>query len=345
MMLLKNYLLFIVIAGIVNTSAAQKRQNVYFLKNDNREVFNKDSADFIRIIQEPDSGEVNFNLLEFYPDGKKKIHGTVSSFLPRLKYEGQLISYYPSGKRLSVANYQNNKLIGSTYVYFENGKLYKTYEIKVALPEKNKPYTHWADTLIMYQADTTGRVLVENGNGHVTEPISSYNGALLEGDYKDGYKHGTWTMKSNDGISSYKEAYANGKFISGENELNGIRSTYKTIEEMPTMKGGIEQFYYYLKRTVRYPADAQRDNIQGKVYLSFIVELDGSLTDIKITRGVHPSLDDEAQRVVKRSPKWIPGKVHGFPVRAKFNIPISFSLSGANFFPQPDNRFNSRSRF
>lgn len=341
----KKCLLLIISGALFHTVSAQKRQNVYFYKNNGKEVSTKDSADFIRVIQEPDSGALYFNLIELYPDGKRKTLGSVSAFLPRLKYEGQLINYYPSGKRQRVANYQNNQLTGPSYLYFENGKLHKTFEIKALTPEKNKLYTHWADTVVTYQADTSGRVMIENGNGHVTMQIPSFNGALLEGDYKDGVKHGSWTMKSNDGICSYKEEYANGKFISGESEKAGIKSMYKAIDELPTMKGGIESFYGYLKRNIRYPADAYRENIQGKVFLSFTVEHDGSLTNIKVERGLHPSLDAEATRILKSSPRWIPGKQHGFPVRVKYNIPISFSLNNYPAMPQPDNRFNNPPRF
>lgn len=343
-MLLKRILLFSIITFLFNIASAQKKQNVYFYKNNGKEVFSKDSADFIRIIQEPDSGALYFNLIELYPDGKKKTLGSVASFLPRLKYEGQLISYYPNGKRQRVARYENNKLIGPTYLYFANGVLHKTFEIKVFTPEKNKPFTHWADTLVMHQADSTGRVMVENGNGHITEQITLFKGTLVEGNYKDGLKHGFWSMKSNDGAYSNKEEYAEGKFISGESELKGIKSTYKTLDEMPTMKGGIQNFYNYLKRNIRYPTDAHRDNIEGKVFLSFNVEIDGSLSNIKVERGLHPSLDAEALRVLKGSPKWIPGRMRGLPVKVKFNIPVSFSLSNAPMFT-PSNGLHNPPRF
>jgi len=345
-MFFKKVLIALVLTCICSKISAQKRQNVYFYKNNNKEVFSKDSADFIRIIQEPDSGALYFNLIEAYPDGKKKTLGTVSSFLPRLKYEGQLINYYPNGKKQRVANYRENALTGPMYYYHENGTLSKTVEIKAKIPEKGKPYTNWADTLVIYQADSTGHVMVENGNGHVTMQVASFNGALVEGDYKDGIKHGSWSMKSNDGIYSYKEEYANGKFISGESEKAGVKSTYTTVDEMPTMKGGISSFYSYLKRNIRYPADAYRDNVQGKVYLSFTVEPDGSLTNIKVERSLHASLDEEAKRILTSSPKWIPGKQHGFPLRVRFNIPISFSLSNSpGGMPQHGNSFNSPARF
>ncbi|TDQ09799.1 energy transducer TonB [Pedobacter metabolipauper] len=103
---------------------------------------------------------------------------------------------------------------------------------------------------------------------------------------------------------------------------------FVSLESQPSFPGGIEKFYTFLKNTVKYPAMAQEANIQGKVYLSFVVEKDGSLTDIKVDRKLGGGTDEEAVRVLKRSPKWIPGIQNGKKVRVKFNIPISFSLTG-----------------
>ncbi|WP_316746506.1 TonB family protein [Pedobacter gandavensis] len=102
---------------------------------------------------------------------------------------------------------------------------------------------------------------------------------------------------------------------------------FVSIEQQPTFPGGMENFYKYLKSTVKYPKEAQDKNIQGKVFLSFIVEKDGSLVDIKVERKLGGGTDEEAVRVLKESPKWIPGVTNNKLVRVKFNIPISFTLS------------------
>ncbi|NRF38706.1 energy transducer TonB [Pedobacter sp. LMG 31643] len=89
----------------------------------------------------------------------------------------------------------------------------------------------------------------------------------------------------------------------------------------------MKKFYDFLKKTVRYPKEAQEKNIQGKVFVSMIVETDGSLTDIKVDRKLGGGTDEEAVRVLKASPKWTPGTQGGKKVRVKYNIPISFTLS------------------
>lgn len=102
---------------------------------------------------------------------------------------------------------------------------------------------------------------------------------------------------------------------------------FVSIETQPTFPGGMTRFYEYLRKAVKYPQEAQEKNIQGKVFLSFVVEKDGELTDIKVQRKLGGGTDEEAVRVIKASPRWVPGTQWGKPVRVKYNIPISFTLS------------------
>lgn len=100
-----------------------------------------------------------------------------------------------------------------------------------------------------------------------------------------------------------------------------------TIEKQPLFPGGLEKFYAYLSKSIRYPAVAAEQGIQGKVFVSFVVEKNGDLTDIEVVRKLGGGTDEEAMRVLKASPRWIPGVQNGKEVRVKYNIPISFSLS------------------
>jgi TonB family protein len=95
----------------------------------------------------------------------------------------------------------------------------------------------------------------------------------------------------------------------------------------PSFPGGMTAFYEYLGRTIKYPAEARKQNIEGKVYLSFMVEKDGSLSNIQVTKKLGGGIDEEAVRVLRESPKWIPGTRDKQPVRVKYDMPLSFSLS------------------
>ncbi|MDN4754339.1 energy transducer TonB [Porphyromonadaceae bacterium W3.11] len=101
---------------------------------------------------------------------------------------------------------------------------------------------------------------------------------------------------------------------------------FEYLEEMPEFPGGMTALMKWLNKNMKYPAIAQENNIQGRVMVSFIVEKDGSVTDVKVARGVDPNLDKAAVEVVKKLPKWKPGMQTGKPVRCRYALPVTFKL-------------------
>ena len=101
---------------------------------------------------------------------------------------------------------------------------------------------------------------------------------------------------------------------------------YDAVDEMPSFPGGLNGLMTFLAQNMVYPVTAQENGVQGRVIVSFVVETDGSITDVKVARSVDPSLDREAMRVVKAMPKWTPGKKDGKPVRVKYTVPVVFRL-------------------
>ena len=101
---------------------------------------------------------------------------------------------------------------------------------------------------------------------------------------------------------------------------------FDMVEEMPNFPGGSKELMSYLVKNIEYPASAKKDGKQGRVIIQFVVEKDGSISDVKVVRGVDPSLDQEAVRVVKAMPNWIPGKMKGNAVRVKYTVPVMFRL-------------------
>ena len=98
------------------------------------------------------------------------------------------------------------------------------------------------------------------------------------------------------------------------------------VDVHPEYPGGMDALMKFLMENLRYPQEARNERIQGTVFVTFVVEKDGSVTDIKTLRGVAPSLDEESIRVVKAMPKWEPGVLKGEPVRVQFNLPLRFIL-------------------
>ena len=102
---------------------------------------------------------------------------------------------------------------------------------------------------------------------------------------------------------------------------------FMSVDDMPEFPGGILGLMKYIQKTIKYPPIAEEYNITGKVYISFIVDKTGSVTNVKVVRGVDKNLDAEAIRVVKSLPKYTPGTQRGNPVRVMFTIPINFTLN------------------
>ena len=101
---------------------------------------------------------------------------------------------------------------------------------------------------------------------------------------------------------------------------------YETVEQMPQFPGGTTGLMQYLAKNVKYPVDAQKEGIQGKVFVQIIVDENGKVSNAKIVQGISPSLDAEALRVVYNMPQWRPGMKDGKPVSVKYAFPINFRL-------------------
>ena len=103
---------------------------------------------------------------------------------------------------------------------------------------------------------------------------------------------------------------------------------FDVVEEMPQYPGGPQALFKFLSENVRYPAEAEKAGIQGRVIATFVVEKDGSISQPTVVKSVDPQLDAEAIRVISAMPNWIPGKQNGKVVRVKYTVPLSFHLDG-----------------
>jgi TonB family protein len=186
--------------------------------------------------------------------------------------------------------------------------------------------------------DSTGKALVADGNGYYIGYYEGFKTVHEEGNVRSGLKDGTWkthnpqivNLPTQDSVINTEE-YDNGKFIKGWwFDLNGKEVVYLEKEREAQYPGGLQAFYAYLGRHITYPDEARRKNVTGKVYIKFIVERDGSLSDVAVIRSPDPELGEEALRVVKSSPKWVAGMQDGRTVRSYFTVPINFTLGSIN---------------
>ena len=127
-----------------------------------------------------------------------------------------------------------------------------------------------------------------------------------------------------DATTAQVEAYTPPAVVEEEEESS--QQIFTVVETMPEFPGGQGALLQYLAKSIKYPVIAQENGIQGRVSCSFVVNKDGSIVDAEVIRGVDPSLDKEALRVINSMPKWSPGKQRGKPVRVKYTVPVTFRL-------------------
>ena len=270
-----------------------------------------------------------------------------------LRWEGLLVETDEDGNRFRKAYYKNGKRVDDEFVYYPVGIVarkiesldstdaltswYPDGQIKeirtgardrqIGAPQQDKVIAFW---------DSTGKQLVADGNGQATfiarrksyKDTIQYTSFIEQGNFKNGLKHGDWSGRYADGSYFYKETYWDGAFKGGKNRT-GLADTvyYGVIEQQPEFPGGMAGLGKFLSENLQYPANAQKAGVQGKVFVSFVVCTDGTLCDYTVMKGVHPDVDQEALRVVKKmSGRWKPGVQRGQKVRVKYNLPINFSL-------------------
>ena len=116
-------------------------------------------------------------------------------------------------------------------------------------------------------------------------------------------------------------------FMTSTAQTKKNNMVFDVVEVMPQFPGGQIAMLKYIMENIKYPKQAMKEGIQGRVTVRFIVEKDGSISDVKPILSVHPLLNKEAVRVVESMPKWTPGKHNGKPVRVRFNLPVMFKLN------------------
>lgn len=257
------------------TAAFAQRQNVYFLKNNGKYVTTRDSADYIRIVRQPDSTSTVFDVLEFYSNGVHKLAGKSTRVDPP-EFEGQCVTYYSNGKRQSLASYKNGVKMGADMEFYPNGRLYTQF-LYTENTDNNTPDNADAYRVITNN-DSLGIVQVADGNGYYKGYNNTFTSIEEEGPVKNGKRDGQWKGNFHDIGIAFTETYQDGVLISGTAVAkNGKISTYtKSRRGAPQFKGGLEQFASFLSKNIIYPISARKAGIEGRVILSFAIEEDGS---------------------------------------------------------------------
>jgi len=114
--------------------------------------------------------------------------------------------------------------------------------------------------------------------------------------------------------------------VQAEEPKEETDEVFTVVEESAAPKGGMQAFYKFVGEKIKYPAQARRMGIEGRVFVEFVINKDGSLTDVRAIKGIGAGCDEEAVRIVQSSPPWSPGKQRGKPVKQRYTLPIIFKL-------------------
>ncbi|WP_158825621.1 energy transducer TonB [Mucilaginibacter lacusdianchii] len=300
--------------------SAQTKQAFYF-KNNGMPVDQADSADYVRIVSPPDSASTLFNISEYYlPSKQIKLVGKSATLNPPT-FDGQCISYGTNGKRQAVLNYADGALLGSSYLFYPNGKLYLQFDA-----DTSSKRSFEENTRIITCMDSTGKAVVTEGNGHYVAYDDKSHTISEEGDIKDGKHVGEWHGNYASEKVTFVDTYQDGKFISGvSTTANGTKYTYTTKNQSPEFTGGINVFVDMVKKKVKLPATLKGKTAQ--IFVSFNVAKDGKVVNPMLLGSLSPEADKAIIAAISSSPAWKPRIQNGLPVASSWGTPIVFGTA------------------
>jgi protein TonB len=133
-------------------------------------------------------------------------------------------------------------------------------------------------------------------------------------------------IKVNLDVEVTEEAKVEQIVVQAEEPKEETDEIFTVVEESAAPKGGMAAFYKYVGEKIKYPAQARRMGIEGRVFVEFVINKDGSLSDVKAIKGIGAGCDEEAVRIIQGAPSWTPGKQRGKPVKQRYTLPIIFKL-------------------
>ncbi|MGZ3752358.1 MAG: hypothetical protein ACXVB0_09380 [Mucilaginibacter sp.] len=293
-------------------------------------VTSLDEADYFRLVLPPDSGDNRHNVKEYYKNGKIKLIGKVyegpNTFSPTsglIKFDDDCISYYPSGKKMSVAHYSGGFKDGLEYIYYPSGKIYCNLKYSISDKIKN-------NGLKWECYDKEGNVLSQNGNGKWIEYENDYATVRLEGFVKQGNMDGEWQGKlTTPDTIRYVYKYDNGILVSSTGyDHKGNAYPFKEEVQRAHYKGSGLTFIELLRNRIKLPRDsAGKKMSMDTLHVSFVVEKDGHLSDYKVLGKVNQQLKDAIFAGLEKVNGWTPQKLFGVPFRTEITFPLS-EISG-----------------
>jgi TonB family protein len=253
-------------------------------------------AYYYRYVSIDSSGEFRFHVQDFYPDGVTQMTGTYRSIRPDNK-DGHFIYYYESGQKQMSCDYRNDKLHGPMEEWYESGAKESYQEFSEGLPDGQ--YTSWR----------------EDGS------------MKLNAKYHRGTKHGHFQSFYPNGQMVRNDYFENDRLLEGKcYSPEGDEIDYFPYVQMPEYPGGRSALYSFVEKELKYPSEAKKQGREGAVLVLFTIDEEGYVNDPRVVNGDRDYFNQEALRLVKKFPQWIPGKIDGTASPIQVSVPIEFRL-------------------
>lgn len=298
---------------------------------------------YIRVIKEYSLKRKDYIVVDYYDSGKVKMEGKTED-KDELSRTGQFLYYYKNGNRESISFFKKNKPVGKHYELYENG--YKKVEGEFFEEDKKKPNIYKIQN---YWDENNVQKVIE-GNGVYEEKENDF---YTVGKLKNGLKDSIWNGWFHNPKVLFREEYKDGKFVSGiSTDENNAVKTYLEIEKKAVPVKGLYHFYQYVvdkmhvgllskhrvgfKRVeltyqemqnikTKYRSNLlnpERSGYEVKIYVSFMLEKDGKINDIRISKRIDQTTDFAIINALLNYENWIPGEERGIRVRNSFSMPI-----------------------
>jgi TonB family protein len=298
---MKKIFLFLSIVLITSiTLFAQKQKKIYY--DQDWKGCSKSKAEFYRIVKYDKNQKPIGKIIDYFITGEVQAEIEGALYIDKVddsksKLIGLSTGFYKSGEKKSEIFRDNQGVIVTSKSWYQNGQLrrYKEYQDGNLYGKRKEWY--------------------EDGQ------------IQLDIDYKNGKIDGKLLSYWNNGNAKRIDEFENGELISGKCfNIDGEEIPYFDYEILPSFKGGEVGLAQFISKIIIYPEKARDREFEGQVLVGFVVNTDGTISDVKIIKSVYIELDNEAIRVVKAMPRWTPGMIDGETVKTYFVLPVRFSI-------------------
>lgn len=292
---------------------------VYYMKTSGFTVPDKNSADYMRYIlpAKTINGVNYYPVVDNYLNGSTKLAGFSTTNTSDLLLAGKCVRYYPNGNVKSEINYQRGIPVNHITAYYPNGQIYIIGKFGTEERTYNNKISYLSEC-----RDSTGKILATNGEGKWIKYDDDFKTIVAEGTVSKGLEQGPWTFTIND---KYLNAFYKNGILTTAPDYESTGEINAQPDVMPAFKEDLGTFDRFIWNNVKYPFDDPKATTGGRVVVSFVVEIDGNLSNFKVISAPGKAFGNAAINVLKLSPPWRAAYAGGKPVRAAYTYPIKFT--------------------